>query len=398
MKSIKIIPSKSDAHRAMICAALSKEPCEILCEATSEDIEATIDCLVALKVGGEVMECGESGSTLRFLLPVMGALGHKAAFMPKGRLPERPLSPLYEELQAHGCTLSQPGSVPFVIQGKLQPGVYTIPGTGSSQFITGLLLALPILDGDSQIIIEGPLESKGYVDLTLGVIEKFGIKVDALENGFAVKGNQVYQGPAAYQVEGDWSNAAFWLAAGVFLQEGLLCEGLREDSLQGDKKIVEMLKAFGAKASQDENSVNVYGGKLHGIEIDASPIPDMVPTLALLGSVATGSTVIKNAGRLRIKESDRLKTVAATLNALGADITETADGLIINGREKLKGGSVDGCGDHRIVMMAAIASLVCEDKVHITGAGAVRKSYPNFFQEMKRLGIDDKLCIINERK
>lgn len=387
MKEINAIPSKSHAHRAMICAALSESACDIICDGTSEDIEATINCLVAMKVGSNVMDCGESGSTFRFMIPVLGALGKTAVFELRGRLAERPLSPLYEQLQAHGMTLSEQGSVPFEISGQLEPGVYEIDGGVSSQFITGLLLALPILKKDSRIIIKGKLESKPYVDLTLRVLDDFGIKIQTADDGFYVLGGQTYVGPKSYDIEGDWSNGCFWLCAGALLEEGLKLKGIKKDSFQGDKEIVRLLNKLGAKVSQTEESVTVEKSCLWGTKIDATEIPDMVPVLALLGAVANGTTEIVNAGRLRLKESDRLKTVAETLRKLGADITELPEGLKITGKSGLEGGKVDGAGDHRIVMMAAIASLICKNKVIITGWDAVNKSYPDFFKDLEELGL-----------
>lgn len=391
MRTIKVIQSKSDAHRALICAALSENYCQIDCEADSKDIRATRDCLDALKAGRAEMYCGESGSTMRFLLPVMAALGHKASFFPEGRLPERPLSPLYEELEAHGCRLSERGSVPFNIEGKLKPGVYYIPGDVSSQFISGLLFALPMLNGDSRICISGKIESKAYVEMTLNVLADFGVHVEQTANGFEIHGGQKYSAPDGYQVEGDWSNGCFWLAAGALSEEGICVTGLNPDSLQGDKEIINLLRQFGAEVEMTEEGIRVCRGELKGIEIDASQIPDMVPILAVIACGAEGTTEIKNAGRLRIKECDRLAAVTKELNALGGNIEELPEGLIIHGSGALTGGTVDSWNDHRIAMMAAIASLLCREKVQLTGSEAVKKSYPDFFQVMREAGLDGNI-------
>lgn len=410
MREVKVIPSKSDAHRAMICAALSEiqggtdetPGCNIVCDETSKDMEATAKCLKALKEGMSskdrsvpaVCLCGESGSTLRFLLPVAGALGMDADFMPEGRLSERPLSPMYEELQSHGCSLSPQGSVPLKIRGKLMPGEYTIPGDVSSQYITGLLLALTLLDGDSAIKVSTPLQSAPYVDLTLKVMRDFGIEVEVFGGEcpkYLIPGGQRYKAPAEYTVEGDWSNAAFWLAAGALADGGIRCLGLRMDSHQGDKKIVDIMKSMGADVKVCSDSITVKKSSLSGITVDAGAIPDMVPALSLLASVAEGETRIVNAERLRIKESDRLSSISDVLKRLGADITELKDGLVIKGVKKLKGGQVNGHNDHRIVMMAAVASLVSEAPVVINGSKAVNKSYPEFFTRMKELGLDGNL-------
>ena len=393
MKKIEVISSKSDAHRALICAALASKNCIVKYNESSKDILATKACLDALLRGDENLYCGESGSTLRFMLPVVAALGKRGLFHPEGRLPERPLSPLYEEMEAHGCTLSPMGSVPFVVEGQLCAGDYHIPGNVSSQYISGLLFALPLLGGNSRIIVEGKLQSAGYVDLTLGVIRRFGIKIDFDGRIFEIKGNQKYEAPEEYVVEGDWSNAAFWLAAGALGGEALECTGLRRDSLQGDKAIVKYLKEFGVKIEEKDNSVTVFPaeGKLNGIKIDAGPIPDMVPILSLIASFASGETEIYNAGRLRIKESDRLASVTSVLNGIGADIEELAEGLIIRGVGRLKGGNVECHNDHRIVMMAAVASLICDDKIILHGWHAVNKSYPSFFDKMKELELDSNI-------
>lgn len=387
MKTIRIIPSKSDAHRALICAALSKNPCQVICEATSKDIEATKACLQALREGSREMPCGESGSTLRFLLPVMGALGYSAAFLPEGRLPERPLSPLYEEMERHGCKMSPQGSVPFLIEGQLLPGTYRIPGNVSSQYISGLLFALPLLEGESRIAIEGELESAAYVEMTLKVLNDFGIVIHRTDVGFHVPGGQSYMGPEQYQVEGDWSNGCFWLVAGALSEEGIAVGGLSIESLQGDKRILDLLTEMGAEVELDGDEITVRGGSLKGIEIDAAQIPDMVPILAVAALAAEGTTIIKNAGRLRIKESDRLATVTQVLSGLGGQIQELPDGLMIEGGKLLQGGTADAHNDHRIAMMAAIASRLCEEKVYLRGSDAVQKSYPDFFQVLEEAGL-----------
>lgn len=391
MRTISIIPSKSDAHRAMIAAALSEltsgKSCEVICTETSEDIEATARCLAAMQTGRREMACGESGSTLRFLLPVAAALGAGADFMPEGRLPQRPLSPLYEELENHGCTLSPQGSVPFTIEGQLQGGTYTLPGNVSSQFISGLLFALPLLEEDSFILIEGELQSRPYVDMTIGVLKEFGIRIEECPEGYRVPGGQKYTAPPVYRVEGDWSNACFWLAAGALTEDGVQVSGLSGDSLQGDKAVIGLLKRFGAAVNVENGDYTVQPGRLSGIEIDASQIPDMVPVLAAVACGSRGKTVIYNAERLRIKESDRLTSVSQVLAGLGADITELPDGLVISGTGRLKGGNADAWGDHRIAMMAAVASLICDEKVVLTGSSAVKKSYPGFFRILEETGL-----------
>jgi 3-phosphoshikimate 1-carboxyvinyltransferase len=334
------------------------------------------------------LNCGESGSTFRFMLPIVGALGRKVSFILKGRLPERPLSPLYEELVRHGCELSPQGSVPFCSTGRLASGSYSLDAGVSSQFISGLLFALPLLDGDSNLQLTGKAESFPYIELTLAMLEIFCIKTDFKNDVFFIPGGQTYCSPGKTRVEGDWSNAAFWLSAGAVGKGSVTCTDLNLKSRQGDRAILDILTEFGARIEIRENdsTVTVSGGKLRGIGIDARDIPDLVPILAVVGSKAEGTTVIRNAARLRTKESDRLAAVNAVLRAIGADADETEDGLIIRGPSAFKGGQVSSCGDHRIAMSAAIAATVCAGPVVIQGSRAVNKSYPGFFDDLRMLG------------
>ena len=419
---IAAIASKSMAHRYMIASALvsrenraeeseaqgvahNESSIFVECHTTSEDIEATIACLTALGAHFEKKDrgymitpidrdnmkacmslpCKESGSTFRFLLPVAATFGKKIDFLQEGRLPQRPLSPLYEEMTEHGARMSPQGENPFKCEGKLGAGTYRLAGNVTSQFISGLLFALPVLEGDSRIELTSKLESRLYVDMTLAVIRQFGIRVDVEDNAYVISGNQKYISPNAGVVEGDWSNAAFWLCAGAIGSNPITMTGLSEDSLQGDKAIIKVLKGFGADIKQEDGKITVEADKLKGIDIDAADIPDLVPIMAAVAAVADGKTTIYNAERLRLKESDRLKTVSETLNILGADVSETEDGLIINGRAELAGGIVNASGDHRIAMMAAIAALRCKNEVIIENAEAVNKSYPAFFEDYIRL-------------
>jgi len=404
---VRAIPSKSQAHRALICAALADKPTSVECEGGSDDIAATADCLSALgaKIKREsgvydvhplkrgtddiaTLDCGESGSTFRFMLPIVGALGRKASFILKGRLPERPLSPLYEELVRHGAELPPQGAVPFCASGRLAPGRYSLDAGVSSQFISGLLFALPLLDGDSELQLTGQAESFPYIELTLAMLEIFGIQTEFKDNVFFIRGGQTYRSPGKAHVEGDWSNAAFWLSAGAIGEGNVTCTDLNFKSRQGDRAILDILAKFGARIDiiESDSRVTVSGGKLRGIEIDARDIPDLVPILAVVGSRAEGKTVIRNAARLRTKESDRLASVNTVLRALGADADETDDGLVIHGGKAFKGGQVSSCGDHRIAMSAAIAAAVSEGPVVIQGAQAVNKSYPGFFDDLRSLG------------
>lgn len=401
---IAAITSKSDAHRCLICAALCDDTTDVVINDSNRDIEATASCLRAL--GAEItqngsiysvtgiksvpenalLDCGESGSTLRFMLPLAAATGKEIALVGSGRLPERPLSPLMEEMEQKGCKFSA-RKLPLTVSNGLNSGKYTLPGNVSSQYITGLLLALPLLDGDSEITLTSKLESAGYVDMTVRTLSLFGIEIETLPNGvgYKIKGGQRFVSPKKITVEGDWSNAAFWLAAGA-VSDGIEMSGLDVESAQGDREIVKLLKRFGAKIAVDGTDIAVSSGEMSGITVDVSAIPDAVPILAVLACAAGGETKIVNAARLRIKESDRLKSVTAMITTLGGDITELADGLVINGSGKLNGGVVDSFNDHRIAMAAAIACSICEQEVIITNAQAVEKSYPKFFEHFNMLG------------
>jgi len=404
--TVRAIASKSQAQRLLICSALSDAPTFIKCADTSADIEATVGCLNALGARiersgegftvnplsleqiykGAYLYCSESGATLRFMLPIACALATDASFMASGRLPQRPLSPLYEELIAHGCSLSKQGQMPLNCTGKLTGGQYQLAGDVSSQFVSGLLLALSLLDSDSELKLSGIVESQPYIDLTVAALKLFGITIEIEDNLYIVRGRQRYCSPSKVVVEGDWSNAAFWLCAAALSETPITCTNINKDSTQGDKAVVELLKDFGADVSFANDTVTVSRGKLQAIEIDAKNIPDLVPALAVVACAAQGKTVIYNARRLRLKESDRLKTVADTLSLLGAAVSETADGLIIDGGKELRGGTVSCYGDHRIAMMAAIAAVLSKQKLIIEDAEAVGKSYPDFFKDFSLLG------------
>ncbi len=387
--SVNAIASKSMAHRLLICASLSADASTVRCENLSDDINATAACLKKMGnhltyAGGRfyinrgerparcTVDCSESGSTLRFLLPVLGALGINARIEMKGRLPQRPLSPLYGELCTHGCSLSPEGSNPLIISGKLRGGIYNLRADISSQFISGLLFALPLCREDSRIVLTGKRESAAYIEMTLSALRSFGIVIKESADGFEIAGNQKYRSPGELSVEGDWSNAAFWLSAAA-MGAPVSVAGLSEDSLQGDRNITAALEAI--------------RGEGKTAMIDASGIPDLVPILAVVAAATEKTTVIYNASRLRLKESDRIESTLALLRAIGATAVACEDGLRIKGDPaKLKsGGTVDSCNDHRIAMAAAIASYKAGN-ITILGADAVRKSYPSFWEDFRRLG------------
>ena len=388
----------------------------MLCSTTSQDIDATAACLTALgarvtrtRVGFRVvpiprdgtgprapeepqLDCGESGSTLRFMLPVLCALGG-GSIRGHGRLAERPLSPLWEELCAHHACLSAQGSFPLTVSGQLAGGTFTLPGAVSSQFVTGLLLAACVLPERVTILVERPIESLSYIRLTLDALATFGVRVTETEVSradrdylsLAVAADAHPTGPDEVRVEGDWSCAAFWLCAGA-LGRGVRVSGLEGRSHQGDRAILLTLASLGAHVRQEGTTAEVRGGILTGRTIDAADIPDLVPPLAAVASTCEGTTRIIHAERLRLKESDRLETVSSALNAMGGSASATGDGLSIQGVARLRGGTVDAANDHRIAMMAAVAGAAATGPTTILGAECVRKSYPAFFDDFRRLG------------
>lgn len=376
--TVKAIPSKSQAHRFLICSAFAKTPTTLICPDTNRDIEATADCLRALGCdiqrieegyyivpikeipNNALLNCCESGSTLRFMLPIAGALGVDATFQMAGRLPQRPLSPLWEEMERMGCILSRPTEDTIRCCGKLQPGEYSIDGSVSSQFITGLLFALSLIDGMCQLQITGKVESKPYIDMTK--------KAMALFNA------PDYQSPGTVTVEGDWSNGAFWLAA-KHLGSDLTVENLDVTSPQGDREVANILPQLESGSPK----------------ISAADIPDLVPILSVVAAVKHGA-VFTDIQRLRIKESDRVASTIAMLEALGGKAAATEDTLQVFPC-RFTDGTVDACNDHRIAMAAAIASTICSEEVTILGADCVKKSYPGFWEEFTRLGGNYELYI-----
>ncbi|KNF09993.1 3-phosphoshikimate 1-carboxyvinyltransferase AroA [Gottschalkia purinilytica] len=410
---ITIPPSKSMSHRAIICASFSEGISEIHNIALSDDIIATLDAMKSIgveildiqqdtstgtnkvivrgtrnfEVKNEIIDCKESGSTIRFLIPIVTLTNDKITVTGRGRLVERPLDTYYNIFDKQQLKYTNNnGKLPLTLEGKIQSGIFEIEGDVSSQFITGLLFTLPVLDEDSKIIITTELESKGYVDLTIDILQKFGIEI--INNNyreFIIKGNQTYKS-RDYKVEGDYSQAAFWIVAGT-LVGGIKCKDLDISSLQGDKAVIDIVREMGGNISEYEDGIEVKASKTKGVVIDASQCPDIIPVLSVLASLSEGTTKIINGKRLRIKESDRLTSTATELNKLGADIEELEDGLIIKGKDKLKGGvTVDSWNDHRIAMALGIASIKCEESIVITNSNSVTKSYPNFWDDFKKLG------------
>lgn len=396
--------SKSAAHRQMIAAGFAGAPTDILFEGGCEDITATARCLRAFGVGVEenerglritpaekypesaVCDCGESGSTLRFLVPVAAALGIKTTFLRRGRLSKRPMEPLAGVLRDHGITLTEGEVGALTVSGKLESGEYAIEANVSSQFVTGLLFALSLLPYPSTLLLKGEIESAPYINMTLETLVAFKAAPISVASGrlLGVPGYlaQPLRSPGEIRTEGDYSGAAFALAAGAVGKEPVTVTGLTLPSSQGDMAILELLDRFGATvdADPDKGRITVSPAPLQGIQIDAKQIPDLVPVLAVVAAAAKGDTEITGAARLRLKESDRLSTTAAMLRALGGEVEEREDGLLIHGGSPLAGGLVDGARDHRIVMSAAVAALLCEGEVIISGTEAADKSFPQFFQ------------------
>ena len=387
--TLSAIPSKSQAHRLLICAVLGDGPVTLRCGALNQDIEATAACLRALGAGveyaggeyritpitpavtGAELPCGESGSTLRFLLPVACALGAEGVFRLEGRLPDRPLSPLWEELERHGAVLGRPTRDRVSFRGRLRGGDYTIPGDISSQYVSGLLFALPLL-GESSLTPTGKLESAGYIEMTRRAQALFGLtwSGEGAGENWRLTSPGRYHSPGGLAVEGDWSNAAFWLAADALSPGSVKLTGLDPASPQGDRAAAELIPRIRA------------GGAV----VDCGNIPDLVPPLAAVAALSPGETRFVNAARLRLKESDRLKSVAGLINALGGEALEGPDSLTVRGKTALRGGTVDSCRDHRIAMAAAVLAIACRERVTVLGAEAVEKSYPAFWADYRRLG------------
>lgn len=402
--SVRIPASKSQAHRLLICAALGAQPVTLRCDGVSADIAATARCLRALgaditddgssafrivPIAGEIpahadLDCGESGSTLRFLLPVVGALGADVTFRMAGRLPERPLAPLDAVLTAHGMTLRRDGAL-LHVGGRLLPGAYALPGDVSSQYISGLLMALPRLPGESTLTVTGALESAGYIAMTEDALRLSGIRVQKDGRTYTVPGGQTPHLPAQCRVEGDWSNAAFFLCMGALSPAGVTVTGLASDSAQGDRAVLDILRRFGVDVHETQDTVTVRRGALHGVTIDAAPIPDLIPVLSVVAALADGQTQIVNAARLRLKESDRLESTAAMLRALGAQVEAHGSGLTVTGSRTLAGGTVDPWRDHRIAMAAAAAASGCTAPVTVRDSACTAKSYPRFWTDLSTL-------------
>jgi 3-phosphoshikimate 1-carboxyvinyltransferase len=396
-------PSKSLCHRAVICAALAQGESVIRNVALSEDIEATLQGVKALgaewrlsdgvlRVRGagtrgaaerraDLIHCGESGSTLRFLIPVAALTDGETVFKGKGRLLIRPMD-AYAVAFAETPVRFSHTRREIRVRGPLRGGLFRLPGDVSSQFVSGLLFALPLTGEDSEIHLESPLESRRYAELTIDVMRRFGVEVSADARVFRVRGGQRYR-PSEYTVEADYSQAAYFLGAAA-LGLDVKCAGLSDRSRQGDAAIIDILEKMGATVIRKDGLVSVHAGRLSPVTVDARENPDLIPPVAALCCCCEGTSRIVNAGRLRLKESDRLRALAEELGNLGARIKETRDGLVIEGARTLRGGRADAHHDHRIAMSVALAAVRCTEEVSLIGWHNVGKSYPNFWSDFER--------------
>jgi 3-phosphoshikimate 1-carboxyvinyltransferase len=400
---IGAVTSKSSAHRLLVCAGLCGGNTFVGIDDYSEDIDATISCLRGLgaqitkvnggcevvpiaagnkKIENVTLDCKESGSTLRFLIPVAACLAKNAVFTGSGRLPERPLGDILQFLNYSTKNAAPGKSLPLEITGGLTEHSYSVSGSLSSQFISGLLFALP-LKGGGEINVIPPFHSKSYVDLTIETLRLFGVSV--IQNGLKLTVGGHYKSPGTVQSEGDWSNSSFFLAAGA-IGKSVTVKNIPEHSAQSDKAIIGLLERFGAKIKANNGAFTVRPAKLTGLRADVSEFPDLFPVLALVGSFAEGETVLYNAERLRIKECDRIDAVCELINALGGKAAAGKDVLTIKGTAGLTGGEVNSHNDHRIAMTAAIAGSASIEPVIIRGSQAVNKSYPSFFSDFSKLG------------
>ncbi len=399
---VSAIASKSDAHRAIICAALSNDKTNIHISHISKDIEATLSCIrnmgadfiikdntyeitpIKKSVQNPILNCNESGSTLRFLLPVLSALGQGATFVGSGRLPERPMELIVDLLKEHGNSFSS-SRLPITVSGKTTPGTFEISGNVSSQFISGLLFALPLIKDASVIRLTSKLQSSAYVDMTIDTLKSFGVNVKQNENEFFIDAKDSYTSPKEYFVEGDWSNMAFFMVLGA-IGGKVTIKNLNFNSHQSDKMILDALRLANVKYTVLKNEITVEKGQIKPFDFDVSQCPDLFPVLSVLACRAKGKSTLYNAERLRIKESDRIQTTKELIINLGGKAEETKDSLIIYGNETLKGGTVESHNDHRIAMSAFVASSICENEVILKDAKAIDKSYPSFMEDFSKTG------------
>lgn len=413
--SVKVPPSKSMAHRAIICASLARGRSVIKNIEYSKDIEATLMAMKALgtmifqyddylEIDGTTtfmknnceIDCHESGSTLRFMVPISIVCEANVHFKGEGRLGKRPLDVYYKIFEQQNIAhLYREDVLDLYIRGRLHEGVFEVPGNVSSQYISGLLFALPLMDGDSKIIVTSSLESRSYIDLTLEMLKKFGITIinhDYKE--FVIPGGQCYL-PCDYEVEADFSQAAFYLVAGA-LGNDVVLEGLNLESRQGDKVCIDILKRMGCELTQKDKGYQMVGHELNGTNIDGSDCPDIIPVVALACALSKGTSVISHIQRLRLKECDRLSATVEVLKQLGVSVIEKDDEMIIEGTQLLSGGKVSSYNDHRMAMMEAIASTCAKENIEIDHQDCVQKSYPSFWEHFTMLGGVKDECFMGD--
>ncbi len=410
--TIKAPPSKSVAHRAVISACLSDAPTRIMISELSDDIKTTLSCVAAMGAGVEIcsdyvivspsgpadtsnveVDFRESASTARFLLPVLPVIFDTVSVKGSGNLPLRPFADIKKCLADKGVVFCGEG-FPDMLYGRPSPGDYHISGSVSSQFVSGLLFALPLLSGDSRITVDGDLGSAAYADMTISVLSDFGIRIDKEDHGWFVHGGQHYNSPGEYLVTGDWSNSGYFLAASA-MGSDLSVTGLDPHSCQPDRAILTALSSMGCMVSVSEDCIRVISpDKLKAVTIDADPCPDMIPAFCSAACCAQGESRVYNAARLRLKESDRIDALTSMLKSVGISAKSSFDSLTVIGG-KVAGGSVDPFNDHRIVMAAAVLSCVSERPLLIKDAESVNKSYPGFFSDFTRLG--GRIDVVNDR-
>lgn len=398
--NINAVQSKSMAHRYIICSALSKEYTKIYLKDISQDVKATIDAIKNLgtdvdirddyiiiresNIKNNIFDCKQSGTTLRFMLPIATSLLDECSFIGYGRLPKRPINDIVNIMKKSSCIFSN-DTLPFNIKNKFSFSNVDIVGDVSSQYISGLLLASVLQEKDVQINVKGKFESKPYVDMTVDVMKMYGIDILENKNSYFIKKNQKYKSPSNIIVECDFSNIAFFLVAGAIGKDEIKIKNINFSSLQGDKRILEILEKFGAHIKTTKNEISISCDKLIPQDIDVSDIPDLLPILTVLASASIGESRFYNAKRLRLKESDRIKSSVTMINNLGGEAIEYEDSLVIKGMGKLIGGKVDSFDDHRIAMASMVASTICDNDIILENEQAINKSYPSFFDDFKKL-------------
>ncbi len=428
-KTVEAISSKSYVHRLLIAAALSGEDTEVKTNIVSKDMEATMRAVGKLTVSAQaplrlpdhkddrVIDCGESGSTARFILPLAALLADGATVTGSGKLPERPMGPLCGVLRAAGVSVSA-DHLPITVSGKPHSGSYEIPGNVSSQFISGLLFMLPLLDGDSHLKVTGSFESAAYVDMTIEVLTRFGIRINKTPDGFDIPGNQKYSSLSTITAEGDWSNGAYIMAIGALgsgrIFDSLTVTGLNLQSIQGDRAVVDIFDRFGIDVdiipAPEGNTAEyvIKSGPTKPVDVDCSQIPDLVPALAVIAAFTKGASRFRNISRLRMKESDRVEAIAEMLGTVGMQVDITQDGgnedMIVHGAgrcshdsQPTSTSSMSPCphlfkirtfNDHRIAMAAAAIAAAIDTPVVIEDAMAVNKSYPGFYEVIQKIGLE----------